>query len=130
MVGAGLVPAPRHRWVSTRGDKDKFMLTYEVYMPAPETAVAGDELWRVEFRAPMNGHNDVLIWVDNIPREAAILVQNRAEEDSEYRCSFCRRCPAGDMTSQHDYHDDLPEERGWFYKEMTSVRIMPMREAV
>jgi hypothetical protein len=105
------------------------MLTYEIQSPEPPR-VATDELWRVEFCAPVFDYDQVLCWVDNVPRQAAeALLQFWRTQPEGHWQTWCQRCPEGVIPSPHE-HDALPEERGWAFTEMTSMRIMPMREAI
>jgi hypothetical protein len=104
------------------------MLTYEIDLRVCAGEHASDDLWRMEFRAPVNGHDGVLVWIDNMPREAAIAVARRWRTSPAHRVVWCRRCPGPQIPSPHE-HDALPEEQGWVHSEMANLRIMPMREA-
>lgn len=110
------------------------MLSYQVTAGFSQPEVLTDDLYRVEFRAPVTGadgqvYEDVLIWIDNMPREIAQDLARRPVEAPTLRTSFCTRCASGPMGSEHEGHDATPDERGWLNREMTNMRIMPMREA-
>lgn len=104
------------------------MITYKISRDAPRSDAAVDDLWRLEFRAPIGDYDDVLIWVDNVHVRTAHWIQEQSRKGSNTRHIWCSRCP-GIIRAPHE-HDALPEERGWLHSEMRDVRIMPMREAV
>jgi hypothetical protein len=105
--------------------------TYEIDMGYPVPKRVTDDLWRVQFYAPVPGLGMALCWVDNMPSEAAQRLVHRWRTQPPGRQMWCRLCHAGiGRAARHLEHDQLPEQRGWLYSEITGMRGMPMREAV
>lgn len=105
------------------------MMTYEIDSD-PVSGPVSDDLWRLEFRAPIDGQQ-VLCWVDNICHASALEFQQSWRRDPNLRRFFCRRCNSEEEIRDHPReHDALPEERGWHNRDITQIRIMPMREAI
>lgn len=104
------------------------MVTYEIEANTDTSQFCQDDLWRLEFYAPIDDHARVLCWVNNMPRTVAETFQAQWRRGVNIRCIWCSRCPVGTVGNGHR-HDALPEERGWLMGELDKVRIMPMREA-
>lgn len=92
---------------------------YRVELPAD--GPSGD-LWRVEFRV-----DGQLIWLDNFPEQGARFVYSSWLDALAGRLQVCNTCPEGPGLCPHK---ERPEQVGWAYTDMTTMRIMPMREAV
>jgi hypothetical protein len=80
----------------------------------------GDEAWRVEFKV-----NDGCrqIWIDNVSRGIALQVYVAWQQQGAGEMVSCTDCPEGVSDCRHG-------RSIWKYREMTDMRIMPMREAV
>lgn len=98
------------------------MKPYAIELPITCTGPA-DELWALEFHTAEGVHR-----VHNMLRSSAEEIFADWKGGSTSLVKFCKLCPTQRGTDCR--HDELPEQRGWFYREMTKVRIMPMREAV
>lgn len=92
---------------------------YVVDLPAAGPA---DDLWRIEFYADGRQRR-----IDNSPGYMARDVELRWKLRRAGRLICCRMCPPGYSDCPHD---ELPEQRGWRFTDITELRIMPMREAV
>lgn len=105
------------------------MITHEIDAGPVPAGLAADELWRLEFRAPVEDYDEVLCWANNMLRREAeeFLANWKAGADQHH--IWCSNCPAGQVSSPHK-HQNLPEQRGWHLSEISHVRIMPMREAI
>jgi len=79
-----------------------------------------DDLWRIELEH-VNGRG----YVDNIERSVAEdLMLGWTRQKPGSWVNFCGRCPNGRPGCPH------PTATSFLFAEITSMRIMPMREAV
>lgn len=82
------------------------------------------ELWRLEWAA--YGRE---FYADNLRKaEAEALMAPWLAGNKQARLTFCGRCPSGPQP-MHD-HDATEGERGWPYRDITRMWMIPMRECL
>lgn len=93
----------------------------------PVQAWPVDDLWAVQFIAPIDGHLQDCLMSD-MSHSAAERALRLWRTMPDRRQIWCRSCPLGDIP--HCPHSGDPGWFGWANREIREMRIMPMREVI